>query len=360
MAIQWMDNFSTYGTGTTGTTNMSDGLPYASFASGLGVSGSYPTVDPDGISSGNVMYTGTGFRLACPTPDDVMGEAHRVWFEYLPNINGERSAIFDFRTPANGYGYRVIVEPNGALSVYRSSNTNPGVPGDAACLATTVVPALFLGAWIHYEFKVNTGTGEFELRREGALLLSGTDPSPLGGTIGNMAWSGRGVSTTGFTPFRIKDLIVWDGSGSQNNDFVGACGVYRLPVDGDVSSGWSRSSGASDYDLLDEAPPADSGYIFAGEGPFPAPSIMTFADLPPEIVGVRALMMLGRMWKTDGGDANVQMSLISAGDEDNGADRPISTTPTYWFDISELSPDTGQAWNPLEVNAAQVKLDRTV
>lgn len=361
MAIQWMDNFGSYGTGSSEVSGalkyMRDGTPVAS-TDGGGVTGTALEINPDGISSDIVLKVGVT-RYACPTPDDVMGVAVRVWMSSLPSSNNNRNAIFDMRTAANEYRYRVIIEPNGAVSVYYATTTNPGTPSDPACLATTVVPAIFTNSWLHFEFKINFTSGEFELRREGSMLLSGTHGSPPGGTCGNIAFANSGVSTTGRTNFWIKDLVIWDNSGTENNDFVGPVAVFRLPLNEDVSSGWSRTSGSSDYQLLDEIPPNDADYIYAPDDPLPAPSIMGFDSLPDYIVGVRAIMTLVRAWKTDGGDANLQVSLISNGDEDAGADRNISTTPTYWWDISEISPDTTDPWTPLEVNDALIKINRT-
>lgn len=360
MTIQWCDNFGAYGTGSASSAalqNMLDGTPYASVASG-GVTGTALEVNPDGIGGDIVLRVGVT-RIACPVPNAAMGVAGRFWLPSIPGSNNDRCALFDMRTAANQQRYRVIVEPNGALSVYYATTTNPGVPGDAACLATTTVPAILTNSWTHFEFFVDFATGEFALRREGSVLLSGTHDSPPGGSIGNIAFANSGVSSTGRTNFWLKDLVVWDDQGSNNNDFLGTVAVHRLPVDGDVSSGWTKSSGSSDYQLLDEVPPNDADYIEAVEDPLPAASIMTFGDLPPDIVGVRCVMTMVRAWKTDGGDAFLQVSLISEGDEDNGADRNISTTPTYWYDISELSPDTGQPWNPIELNNATVKINRT-
>ena len=354
--IQWMDNFGSYGIGLAVENGMLDGLPYAQF-SGSGSGRPRTAVNPDGISSDTVLFCGTATRLAVPTPEDQIGIAARIWLPNIPDSNNTRCALFDYRTPANDYRYKVIVEPNGALSVYYSTVQDPGTP--SAALATTVVPAIFPQSWVHFEFTVDFVTGEFELRREGSMILSGTHNSPPGETCGNILLNAAGASNTGNTAFYCKDLILWDTTGSQNNDFVGPCAVYRLAVNEDISSGWTPSSGSSDYELLDESPPNDSDYITAEDSPLPSPSIMGFQNLPDYIVGVRALMSLVRAWKTDGGDANLQVSLISEGDLDTGGDRNISTTPTYWWDISELSPDTGQAWNPIEVNNAEVQINRT-
>lgn len=73
-----------------------------------------------------------------------------------------------------------------------------------------------------------------------------------------------------------------------------------------------------------------------------------------------ALIPVVRVRKTDGGDGNVQVGLNSNGDSDLGSDRPITTAFTYYWDVSEISPDTATAYTPVEVNAVTMTIDRTV
>ena len=65
------------------------------------------------------------------------------------------------------------------------------------------------------------------------------------------------------------------------------------------------------------------------------------------------------MLKTDGGAATVQMSMRSNGSDDAGADNAITTAATYWYDISEIDPDTATAWTPTSVNNSLLVVDRT-
>lgn len=105
--------------------------------------------------------------------------------------------------------------------------------------------------------------------------------------------------------------------------------------------------------------PQDLSYMSADDTP-PAAMEFGFDDLPPDITSVRGLVVVGRMKKIDGGDGNVQMSLISNGAAFDGADRPLTTADTYWFDISQLDPDTGLPWSPLAVNNMTGRVNRTV
>lgn len=105
--------------------------------------------------------------------------------------------------------------------------------------------------------------------------------------------------------------------------------------------------------------PQDLSYLSADDTP-PAAMEFGFTDLPDDVTSVRGIVMVGRMKKIDGGDGNVQMSLISNGSAFDGADRPLTTTSTYWFDISQLDPDTGLPWSPFAVNNMTGRINRTV
>jgi hypothetical protein len=114
-----------------------------------------------------------------------------------------------------------------------------------------------------------------------------------------------------------------------------------------------------DFSLLDKPGGVDdSSYIEAGDPP-PAASIVELDDLPADVVSVRALMSLVRAQKSDAGDATLQVGIKSASNDDLGTDRVISTAFTYYWDLSEVDPDTAAAWTPSAVDAAQLQMDRT-
>lgn len=359
MTIQYADNFSFYGTDVNNLLQTA----WASLSSGSLAN------DPDGVSSGKVLRTSvsaTGVfatRVVVPTPRDKIGVAFRTWVSSLPSTNG-RGAAVSFKSSGNNHRATLHITPTGQLRLVNTVGEGTGLDElDTADIGTEVAVTgpLVVGAgqWNHIEFVYDASDGTYEVRVEGVQVLSGTDSGFNSDDIGNIEFLDKFNSTSSGEPANyIKDLVVWDAEGSQNNDFVGAVRVIALPVNADVSSGWTRSAGATDYELLDELDPNDTDYIEADETP-PAPSVMEFEDLPVEIIGVRALMSVVRNLKTDGGDATLQVSLRYNSADDNGADRAVQASASYSWDVSELNPDTGQLWAPTEVDAAQIVIDRT-
>lgn len=354
--LQWCDNFSNYGSSTSGRTKMLDGLVYADI---------YPDgtkvlpLDPDGLSSGRVLNVDSGptnsnladSRLALPTPGDVIGVGFRSYRKTLPSGMGDRPVIMGYRTVANVRLYDLIVEPNGALSLYNAS---------LVLVATTSIPIYTTNSWQHIEMKIDASTGEYEVRREGITVLSGTDTSPPMVSFGILGWTNRqNLFSAEDDNLFMKDLVVWDDLGSYNNDFFGTVSVLTCTVTADVSSsGFTASTGTDLYALLDDVVPDDADYMQAVAAP--AEAVFTLADLPNDITSVRGVQTMVRATKNDGGDAKMQVSLKSGSAFDAGADHAITTTPTYWWDISEEDPNTSAAWTPGTFNDASLKIARTL
>lgn len=359
MSIQYMDNFSIYGTNTA---NVVAGTPW----NAVGGSSSLQD-DPDGVSGGKVLRVRAGVStpasLVLPTATDVTYIAFRWWCSSLPTSNSEGQDV-ELRDGSNSIRYVLRVTATGALVLTRTDGAGSTVDsGDISGFTDVATSANVIssGAWYHIEWFMNRTTGAYEVRVEGITVLSGTDGSPATGDTGIVSWRDEWVSSAsnGFSIF-IKDLVIADDNGSVNNSFIGTVQVVTLSVNSDVSSGWTKSTGTSDYELLDETTPNDADYIEAEDDPLPAASIMGLQDLPPDIVGVRALQTMVRGRKTDGGDATVVVSLLSSAAEDSGATHSLTTSFQYEWDISELDPNTAAVWNPVAVDAATIKINRTL
>lgn len=353
MAIQWADSFSRYGTGGASNTPMRDGLPYNNWLSTC-------ITDPDplaaaagerccSINNGLTNNPLSENRIALPTPTaGTVGWCSRVWYYGLPVSSNDHQAIVFFTVGGTALGC-LKVEQNGALSLYS------GLAGSQ--IDSTVAPVVSTNSWNHMEVAYNGTTGAMEARLNGITILSGT--SSVTGTIAFVSQVGR--DGTGVARgVAIKDLVIWDDSGSRNNTFAGSVVVRRKAPLADITlGGWVPSTGSTGVPLLAKTTPNDTTYLSGDDTP-PAPMSFTLEDLPDEVTSVRGIISVVRARKIDGGDANLQTSLLSGGDAGPGADRPITTTFTYWYDISETDPDTGGAWTPAAFDAADIEIDRTI
>lgn len=338
----------------TSDTKLLDGV-YAEIDSGTST-GLADDPDPNITGITFRLRNGAGWnpiiRFVLPSAQTVVGMGRRVYLPELPNSTGSVQTVAEWRNGANATIAKVVVDTTGRL-----------VLTCGAATTTSSIPWIVANTWQHIESYLDTSGGELRVRVEGidAASLTGLTVSN-GPTAQVLLAKGSGTvgNPTGGWAQYMKDVTVWDGTGSYNNSWLGPIQVFDLTPNGDVSNGWT-STGADAYSVIDESTPNDADYISAGASPLPSPAVVSTTDLPSNIVGVRGLMTFTRAWKTDGGDATLVPGLSPDGTNwDNGSDVPVSTAASYWRRISEVSPATSLPWTPLEVNDLQLRFNRTV
>lgn len=322
------------------------------------VSGIQLQEDPDPNVSGIVMryddfsQDATKLRKILPTEQPTVGIAIRQWKDRLENT----SWAICFNNIGASRQVSITTDSSGRLVV------KTGTPRTGPVIGSTPMNTIVLNAWQNIEFMATRGnpTGSFEVRVEGVSVLTIAGVNTGADLFAQVEFTHTG-NNSGSGNFFFKDLRIWDGSGGWGDTFPGNTQVIDLGPVSDVSSGWSKSTGTSDFAILDNVPPIDAQFIFAPETPsIPAPAIVGLSNLPEEVTSVRSLMTIYRGKKSDGGDANVQTSLISNGLLSNGANRPVTTAFTYYWDMSHLDPNTGAPWTPPAVDAVQLRINRTV
>ena len=357
MAIQWADDFSRYGTGDVRST-MLDGLPWGNLG---GLSGGDIVTDPDPNESGRAYLIGGNgndweldMRMALPTVvTGTLGAAARVWIDSLPGNDASRVSFMQFQDGSGSIRCYSRIEQNGSIQVLGL------IGGSLTVVADTVNPVVSANAWNHYElvFNASAGTGSLYLNGSELLTFTGID---TGSQIEFVNLSRRISSVVGVDTY-VKDFVVWDSTGSQNNSVAGTVVVRTLLPEGDQTlGGWTTSTGSTGFNLIDETTPDDSDYIQADDSP-PAASEFTLENLPTDITSVRAVIPVVRARKTDGGDGSIQTAITADGTNyDSGADRPTTTAFTYYFDVSEIDPADSNPWTPVDVDAMRLRIDRTI
>lgn len=361
MAIQWMDDFSSYGTDVNRSNRLLDGV-YAS------VTRFDLQADPDPTSGGGQVLRGFGgglggdIRKALSSGQTTVGIASRLWCAALPSVAIAGMCPHVYKDASNNVHITIMVNPSGYLEVYRDGWADSG---HRTLLGTTSSPVISANSWKHIESKVvfDATAGSVELRVEGiqVLLLTGIR------TLSNVSGAGTTCSMVASNSpqdssqpaFYLKDFIVWDGSGTVNNTFMGSCLVYKIVPQSDSALSWNTSSGLTGYNLINDSTPDDDTNYISAPYPLPAsPSSFNLTDLPANTSSVRGVMVIHRSRKTDGGDGNLQASVISGANTGLGTDRPITTAYTYWWDIFDKDP-SGSSWSKTLVNALKLQLNRT-
>lgn len=367
MALIWADfpggQPGIYGIGSDSRLRMLDGTPWTQLSDLSRIINDPDPNVPSGsaclrVRSGtnNNPFVNPGAVFTFPNPvNGKVWVAARVWFDSFSVSDREKLFVFASLTNPTTTAYYVRREYNGALSLVRRDDFNETV------LASTSGPVFTTSAWTHFSFEINPVTGVYSMRREDRVIFSGTDPNPVGFTVGFfMATSQEGIAAIG-NAFYFKDFCIGDGTGTENTTHPGTVIVYDIRPNGDDGlGGWTTSSGSTGWNLLNESTPGDNGYVSAGT-PVPTPCQFHMTNLPPDVSSVRGLISIVRARKTDGGDGDLQVSVTPNGtDYAVGANRAITTAQTYWFDVSEISPATTVRYTPVEVNNLRLRLNRTL
>lgn len=362
MTVQLMECFQLYGTSEA---NMVAGTWWAHVGGGAGGT---TCLQSDPAGSGKIVFRFTGQasqehdnddRLVVPTARAHIRVAERVYLSGLPSASAETPVIMAWCNGSNVHTYWLEISTTGKLQLWRVTATTSSVT-TKTLVDESDAQVIFSGAWYHVEAYVDVVTGDYAARVEGVEAFSGTHGSPPGSTTAIISFATRsdGLTVSNTYAIYIMDLIVGDNQGSINNSFLGPVALYVLSPNADVSSGWSLSTGVTYYTLIDEETPNDADYIYAPDT-LPAETIVQLENLPADIVSVRCVQPVVRAWKSDGGDATLQMTLASGAFDDAGTDRVITVNAAYYYDISELDPATSAAWTPTAVNAVKLEIDRT-
>lgn len=338
--LTFADSFNTYGTNAG---FMLNGL-YAN-ASGTIVA------DPSDPTRNVFQTDSTNHTTQVPLPNLVttQGMAFRIWAPSLPcNV---QFGWFDDTYPDIRFFF--TFSNSGRVQLWKRDNP----VGDPVVIATSAFPALTANAWWHVEVKALfslTGTGTFELRIEGipVLVQTGLNTSIAQPYLAGMQ-NNHAVTTN------IKDFVLWDGSGSHNNNFLGSVQVYDLLPTSDVALNWTPTGAANGYSILSDVPPNDAKYISAA-WPAPSPYEAGMSDLPTNISSIKGVITRYRAAKIDGGDGQIQPKVKSGVSSQTGTDRAITVAQTFYEDIFEVDPNTTAAWTVDAVNAMTLQLNRTV
>src|SRR3546814_12837915 len=101
-------------------------------------------------------------------------------------------------------------------------------------------------------FRSTVGTVEVRVEGVTVLDLSGLDTlNSADATVAQVALGSRIVSSVATTPY-YNDFVLWDGSGSDNNDFLGSVSVTDLTPASAVALNWSLTGAAPGAGAVDD------------------------------------------------------------------------------------------------------------
>lgn len=243
-------------------------------------------------------------------------------------------------TAPTGYHLGFVCNSAGVWTARRS--------GTVVATASTVVPD---ANWHHYKvymYLANSG-GRLKMELDGITILDFTGDTNAGSdtVINNLRFE-----TFANTYAYVDDLIIDTATNWGDIRFNG------LTPSSDVSVAWTPSTGATNYNLVDEVPYSDADYV------------ETATDAIQDIYGLtdwtgtnktpEMTVLWARALKTTSDTQELKLIVKSGSTTDVGSAQEIFSTANYIHRIDLTDPDTGVAWTDSGIDAMQVGMESEI
>jgi hypothetical protein len=248
-----------------------------------------------------------------------------------PASNVSQTIIFSFGIA------RIRMEAGGRLSLIQSNNN--------ALIATSASEVWQgPGIWRYIELKMNTATGQAEVRSDEVTVVNGV--LPVSASVSSIIIHEQGNSST------VDDIYILDDTGSVNNTFLGDVRVQTLlPMADGTHADMTPSTGSSHFALVDE--PAPNTTDFVSSSIVGAMDTYQFQGLSPNTASVYGLEVANYSHKDATGPAGLA-NVVRVGSTDYvSGSVQLSASWAVSRNLMEQNPATGSVWAPSDVNSAE-------
>lgn len=370
--LRWMDGFEHYGS----KTHMTEGVGGAAAWSEVDTQWTLSTTNP-ATGTYHVRLTAASnagnqnLRRVWGVAKQVVGLGYRFSVSNLPAIDltGAALVLADIRDASNVHHLAVVMGTDGSVIAVRGADLAAGAMGGTVLGRSD--PCIAAAGYHHIEIKakIDNTTGYIEVRINEVTVLNvtGVDTQSTANATAaqfSILQSGNAAqSSPGFGTFDVEDIYAWDddNTDAENTvvDWVGDKGCYfRKPNADTATSGFTRSTGATNYSLIDEVPPS-GGTDYLTDSTGTARTIVEVEDLPGNVSEVIAWMPVIYATKEDSGSVTLRGGVVVGTDESYGPDDSPSTSFAYLSPGPKtIDPSTGVAWDNATV--PNLLIERTV
>lgn len=355
MSILWAEGFDHYGTSPAGgRTAMLAGawaaITYNTTGSLIEISSTRARTGTYSLKIQHGANAVSQARRVIGSARNVVGMAFAVHMDSLPITNDEHG--FEIRNPSNANIVRLCYQSDGSIGVRI---------GSGATLIGTTDPVLLAGSFNHIEVKttIDNIVGDIEINVNGVQAFVATDLALGTDGASQAMWGSFASGADDFTHY-LDDLVNWDDNGATNNTFLGQQRVHTIfPASDTVVADWALAGAANGFDCVNNVPPdGDTTYIAAIA--VDETVELGLDTLPPETETIAGVYIptMGRL--AEAGLGNVRTSLVSGVSASDGPSQAFSASYAYYGSVHENDPATGVAWTKAGLEAALLRLVKTV
>lgn len=348
----WADSFDHYGLLTS---NMLAGV-YAqlltSSAGTIDISTAFARTGTHSLKFGtaNSGNPTLARRTFGGSPRITCGIGMAAYMTALPSTNV--AAGFQLRDISNTAILTAIMQSDGSICIRKGSEA-----GAVQDISDAVLSA---GTFHHIELwaTFDTVAGAFEVRVNGRTVLN-TGGLNLGSVGAAQVVFGSFV-TRDIGDWYLEDIFAADDSGTYNNTFLGAQRILtEFPTGDTAQADWALNGAGTGHGCISEAAQdGDTTYISAptagNKSDFSLPS------LPSELAEIAGVYVPVMARLNAAGIGNIKPSMKSSTDLLAGNDDPLTTGYTYYGSVFEYDPHTSAAWTKAGLEAALLRLEKSL
>lgn len=228
--------------------------------------------------------------------------------------------------------------------------------GNKATLLATSSAQVTENAYQYIEFAatIHDTTGNYEVRIDGTTVLSATnvDTRQDASVADVSVISFGGSSGSGRPVLRYDDIYAKD-----DLTFLGPCRVETLfPTADTADKDWTRSSGADNYALLDDAGTITDYVESVTVGDYDNFTFGDLSSLPSKIHGVSVVALAS---KPEAGEAFVKASVRLGVVKYDGEAKGVAAGWEWYEHQWVNSPFSGNSWSRLEINSLTCGFERS-
>ncbi len=338
MALLWVDGFDNYGT-TTGSAPSPTGIIGRNYQLIQGTEASTAIrTGRTGLYALDLGVWNANIRKSTTTTNStfIVGMAFKIATSF------DNAQPFLLLNDEGTLGLGLYINSSGTIYLRAGSTT-----------VETSTYTLTAGQWAYLEIKVVCSSATnytYEVRIGQTTIMSGSD-THKGGSHSYL----NGITLYGYSwhyGMTIDDLYICDGSGSNNNDFLGNIVVQLVYPNGDASPNeFTTSSGSTHYTLVSESVSDTTSYL--EDSVSGHVELFNFEDVI-SIGAIKGVMIFVESGETDTTPYNYKVRCVSNSTTLDGATQLCGTsTYTTRYEIYETDPATSALWTDSGFNAAK-------